>query len=215
MDRDEAVARIQRGLGWREDLVDEIVAALKEARRNLEMGKSLPNFLLQETQSLVLPAGSANVALPDGFIREFQEEGLWLVQAAEPDNIIWLEKLDFNIGNSRFANSDPGTPQAYTLRRNSIKFWPTRDVAYTLTWSYYKKSVDLSSNVDDNEWLDEDEGAPEVLIGRAGTIIAGDLQDQASLQKFAAMYSAASAAMFGEDQLNDEENRPLSVGSRL
>lgn len=215
MDRDAAVARIKQGLGFRDDLDTQIVGALKEARRVLETGRSLPDFLLHESQSLALPAGSANVALPTGFLREFQEEGLWYTQVAEPDDVIWLEKLDFNIGNGRFLGTDPGPPEAYTLRGSTIKFWPTRDTAYTLTWSYYRRSVDLSTNVGNNEWLADDDGAPEALIGRAGMIIAGDLQDTASLQKFSSMYAVAWAAIGNDSQLVDEENRPLAMGARL
>lgn len=215
MDRDAAVARIQQGLGFRDDLATQIVGALKEARRLLETGRSLPDFLLQESQTLALPAGSANVSLPSGFIREFQEEGLWYVQAAEPDDVIWLEKLDFNIGNGRFLGADPGPPEAYTLRGSSIKFWPTRNTAYTLNWSFYKHSVDLSTNVANNEWLADDDGMPEALIGRAGMIIAADLGDTVSLQKFSSMYAVAWGATTSEDQLVDEENRPLAMGARL
>ena len=64
MDRDTAVARIQQGLGFRDDLQDQCVAALKEARCLLETGRTLPDFLLQTGQTLVLPAGSGLVAYP-------------------------------------------------------------------------------------------------------------------------------------------------------
>lgn len=215
MTRDEAVARIQRGLGFRDDLTNEIIVALKEAKRNLEMGRSLPGFLMQESQTLMVPVGETEVDLPDGFIREWQEEGLWYVNSANPDAVIWLEKLDYEIGRSRFATVSAGSPIAYTLRKNTIKFWPARNTAYTLTWSWFKKSVDLSTNVANNEWLDEDSGAPEALIGRAGMIIAADLEDTTSLQKFSAMYTAAWNAVTNEDQLGDEENRPLAMGARL
>lgn len=215
MTRDEAVARIQRGLGFRDDLADEIIVALKEAKRNLETGRSLPGFLMQESQTLAVPVGDAEVDLPDGFIREWQEEGLWYIHPLDPDNVIWLEKLDYEIGRSRYVNADAGAPVAYTLRKDTLKFWPERDDDYTLTWSYFKKSVDLSTNVADNEWLDEDSGAPEALIGRAGMIIAADLVDTTSLQKFSVMFTAAWNSITTEDQLGDEENRPLAMGSRL
>jgi len=215
MTRDEAVARIQQGLGFRDDIPDQIVGALKEAKRLLEMGRSLPNFLLQESQTLAVPAGTADVPLPTGFIREWQEESPWYVATSGANDVTWLEKLDFNIGKSRFARMSRGRPIAYTLRNNGIKFWPDRDIAYSLTWSYYKKSVDLSTNVANNEWLDETLSVPECLIGRAGMIVAADLEDNVSLQKFSSMYKTAWDSITNEDQLNDEENRPLAVGARL
>jgi hypothetical protein len=155
------------------------------------------------------------VAYPSGFIREFQEEGLWYVQAAEPDSVLRLEKLDFEIGNVRFQNVDPGPPVAYATRQSGLKFWPTRNKAYTLNWSFYKHSVALATNVTNNEWLAGDAGAPEALIGRAGMIIASDLNDKPSYDKFASMYSIGWNAITSEDQLVDEENRPLAMGSRL
>jgi hypothetical protein len=215
MDRDTAVARIQQGLGFRDDLTNEIVGALQEARRYLETGRSLPDFLLQESQTLAVPAGSTVVSYPSRFLREFQEEGLWYVQAAEPDSVLRLEKLDFEIGNVRFQSVDPGPPVAYATRQSGLVFWPTRDIAYTLHWSFYRRSVALSTNVSNNEWLADDDGAPEALIGRAGMIIASDLNDKSSFDKFASMYSIAWAAIDSDSQLVDEENRPLAMGSRL
>lgn len=214
MTRDEAVARIQRGLGFRDDLTTEIVSALQEARRLLEMGRSLPSFLLQESQVLVVPTGSAEIALPSMFIREFQEEGPWFINSSDPDDVVFLEKLDYNIGKARFVNTDSGAPQAYTLRKNSLVIWPERDIDYTLTWSYYKRSVALDSNVANNEWL-VDGGASEALIGRGGMIIAADLLDTESLKKFSSMYQISWDGITNEDQLGDEENRPLAIGSRL
>ena len=215
MDRDTAVARIQQGLGFRQDLQDKIVGALQEARRLLETGRSLPDFLLQEGQTLLLPAGNADVPLPSGFITEWEEEGLWYVKPGHADDVLWLEKVDFWVGNSRFQRTDPGIPLAYTLRGSGIRFWPARDQAYTLNWAYYKHSKDLATNVPDNEWLADDAGAPEALIGRAGMIIAADLADTVAVQKFSSMYSVAWNGIVNESQLRDEENRPLAVGSRL
>lgn len=218
MTRDEAVARIQRGLGFRDDLTDEIISSLKEARRLLETGRSLPDFLLQEEQTLVVPAGSANVDLPDGFIREWQEQPL---RYTSPDNdalIVELEKLDYIIAEKRFPpdNTDAGRPLAYTLVGNAIKFWPAeRDIQYTLRWAYYKHSVAFDSNVADNEWLQDDDGGIEALIGRAGQIIAGDLADQVSLQKFSAMYTVGWNSISTESDLRDQEHRPMAMGARL
>lgn len=218
MDRDTAVARIQRGLGFRDDLVDEIIASLKEAVRLLETGRSLPDFLLQDEQTLTVPAGTANVALPTGFIREWQEQPLRYTAASSPSTIVILEKLDYKIGEQRFPpdDTDAGAPVAYSLVNGAIKFWPAeRDVEYTLRWAYYKHSVALTSNVSNNEWLDETDGSPEALIGRAGMIIAADLNDNPNLQKFSSMYNIAWNGITSESDLGDQENRPLAVGSRL
>jgi hypothetical protein len=215
MTRDDAVVRIQQGLGFRTDLVSNIVAALKEAQRVLETGRSLPGFLMLETQSLVVPVGNAGVPLPTRFIREWEEDPPHYVSPVDKTCMVFPEKIDYNIGLKRFVGSQAGPPIAYTLRASSLVFWPARDINYTLTWSYFNHSKDLSTNVTDNEWLNEASGMPEALIGRAGMIIAADLADTPSLQKFSSMYSVAWAAITSEDDLGDEENRPLAMGARL
>lgn len=215
MTRDDAVARIQQGLGFRTDLTDNIVAALKEAQRYLETGRSLPGFLMLESQPLLVPAGSAGVPLPTRFIREWEEDPPHYVSPVDKTCMVFPEKIDYNIGLKRFVGSQSGPPIAYTLRDTTMVFWPARDINYTLTWSYFQHSKDLTTNATNNEWLDELNGMPEALIGRAGMIIAADLADTPSLQKFSSMYSVAWAAATSEDQLHDEENRPLAMGARL
>lgn len=214
MNRDSAVARIQQGLGFRTNLTDAIISALQEAQRRLERGRTLPLFLRQESQSLILPAGDAEILFPQGFIREDQEEGLNYPSPDDPDEVIILEKVPYNVGHVRFADEDAGRPIAYTIRRNSFHFWPVRDIQYTLTYSWYKRSVSLATNTGLNEWLQEDTGMPEALIGRAGMIVAEDLADAVSLAKFTKMYAEAWSGATAEDQLRDEENQPLAMGSR-
>lgn len=214
MTRSEAIARIQRGLGFRSDLETEIISALQEAQRYLEKGRSLPRFLLQEDQTLALPSGSANVSLPTGFIREKRDEGLRYVNSTTQKTVT-LEKLSLNIAVERFYGEDAGKPLAYVLRAEAITFYPERDTAYSLTWSYYKRSVSLATEVSNNEWLDEDTGAPEALIGRAGMIVAEDLGNAPALEKFAKMHAVSWAGMLADSILVDEEAQPLIVGGRL
>ena len=215
MTRDDAVARIQQGLGFRTDLVTNIVAALKEAQRVLETGRSLPGFLMLKSQPLIVPAGNAGVLLPARWIREWEEDPPHYISPNNVNCMVFPEKINYNIGLRRFVGMQAGPPIAYTLRDASLIFWPARNINYTLTWSYFNHSKDLSTNVPDNEWLDELNGMPEALIGRAGMIIAADLNDTPSLQKFSSMYTIAWNAATAEDQLHDEENRPLAVGARL
>jgi|SRR3990167_5553359 len=209
--RATAVSRIQRGLGFRTDLEDEIVDALKEAQRLLERGKSLPYFLLGEDQTLTVASGSADVSLPTGFIREKQDEPLRFTDS--DNNLIKLEKVSLDVGVTRFADVDAGKPQAYALRKSAIKFFPTRDTAYSLTWSYFVAADELTTDIT-NAWLTN---APEVLVGAAGMIISSDLgaNGEKAMAKFQQMFNIAWAGVFAEGVLREDENKPVIVGGRL
>lgn len=208
--RSEAVARIKEGLGFRDDLDDTIVARLKESQRLIEKGRSLPFFLVEESATLAVPSGSADVALPTGFIREKGREGLNYYSSIEFKNN-FLEKLNFNVGVARFVNVSAGVPRAYALRKATLKFWPNRDAAYNLTWSYFKAGDVLSTDIE-NVWL---ANAPNILIGHAGASLAKDLRDESAVSVFNAMYVEAWNGAFAEGIMRDEENAPLYVGGRL
>lgn len=210
MTRDEAVAQIQFDLGRRTDLVNEIVAKLQETQRLLEMGMSLPWFLKEEDASLILPVGSADVTFPTGFIREVADEAFHYASPTT-GRAIYLEKVDFRLGSTAFATATPGRPGAYAIRRAGWKFFPARDIAYTLTYSFMKQAADLSTNVANNVWLVHQ---PSILIGKAGMEIAKVLQHKEATQKFADLFTAGWKAAFAETVLREEENAPRSMGGR-
>ena len=77
--RSEAVRRINDGLGFRPDghsLEPKIILRLQEAQRDLELGKTLPRFLIREDQTVVLLAGAHTALLPSDFIREDDDNRL-------------------------------------------------------------------------------------------------------------------------------------------
>lgn len=212
MNRSAAVARIQRGLGFRSDRSDEIVSALKEAQRLLERGTTLPYFLLQEDESLVFPSGTAGVTLPSRFLREKDGEGPHFTTTE--NKRLYLEKIDQYTADVRFFDADAGKPIAYVLRKNTIIAYPERDTSYTTTWSYYQGAVSLDNDVE-NAWLEEEYGAPEVLIGAAGISIAKDLRNAPAVELFTLMFNAAWRGMLGDMFEREAENLPLAMGSKL
>lgn len=212
MIRSLAVARIQRGLGFRSDLSDEIISALQEAQRLLERGRSLPEFLLQEDQSFAVASGTAEAAVPTGFLREKQGETFRYTNSA--DELLFLEKMELSKAKEKFATSTPGGPLAYVLRKETVAIFPERDTSYTLTWSYYKKATALTSDIE-NEWLSETTGAPEALIGRAGMLIAEDLKNADALAKFQRLYTEGWLGNLASDITRQEEGYPLYMGGRL
>lgn len=216
MNRTSAVSRIQQGLGFRSDLDDTIVSALQEAQRRLEKGRTLPVFLRKEAQSLSVASGSGAISLPTGFIREHAHadgKSMWYFDS--DGNLAWIQKLAYDEALDKYTGADAGPPAAYVLRAESLLIYPSRDTSYTAYWDYYKTSVSLATNVSTNEWLQEDTGNPEALIGRAGMIIAEDLGDALSLQKFSKMYAEAWGNAIGDSIIRETEGDPIHIGGRL
>ena len=209
MTRDEAIAEIQWHLGNRSDLFDQIVLALQRAQRQLELGRTLPWFLKEEDATLSLPVGGADVAFPTGFLREEQDEAFHYTGTR---GMVYLEKVNLDIGNKRFADTSNGRPRAYAIREAGWKFWPLRDVAYDLTYTFYKTAGMLASNVTDNAWL---VNAPEALIGKAGAIVAAVIAHDRAKALFEEMFLTAFAEVIAENELRERENKPLYVGGRL
>lgn len=208
MTRNEAIAEIQWHLGNRSDLFDQIVLALQRAQRQLELGRTLPWFLKEQDASLELPVGSADVAFPTGFLREEQDEAFHYTGT---NGAVYLEKVGLDIGNRRFLTTDSGKPRAYGIREAEWKFWPARDIEYTLTYTYYKTAGALTSDVTTNAWL---VNAPETLIGKAGGIIAAVIAHDRAKALFDEMFLTAFAEVIAENEMRERENRPLYMGGR-
>lgn len=205
MDRDTAIQRIQRGLGFRTDLSSEIALAMQEQQRLLELGKTLPWFLLQEDQILTLPVATRSVNLPTGFIR-MEDEGFFYTSTE--DGEIEVIRRPYAEARDFYADRDAGGPEAYSLRKTSFYFFPEPDTGYSLTYSYYKQADVLTTNVE-NAWLAY---APEVLIGAAGVSIATDVRDATAVQTFTALYTVGMNALMAEIAAREENNMPRALG---
>lgn len=212
MDRNDAVAIIKEGLGFTTQRDDAIVTRLKQAQRLLEQGRSLPWFLIEEDASFPIVADDDEYDLPTGFLREvFRKQFHYTDTSEATDRQIFLEKVTLEEGLVRFTGDDDAKPLAYTLRKDSVKFYPVPDDAYTLYWDYYKAADVLDSNIE-NVWLEK---APDVLIGSAGILIAQDLANVRAEEKFQKLFNAAWAGVFAEGIERDDENDPVYIGGRL
>ena len=212
--RDAAIADIQKGLGFRTDQFDNCVAALQSAQRLLERGRTLPYFLQEEDVVVPILTGEASFALPERFLREVDDVGLHTLD--DEDRVLYLEKMDHQVAVLRFqhVDADPGRPIAYSLLKATVALWPTTDRDRTLIWTYYRGGESLATNIE-NAWLDEEYGAPEVLIARAGMIVAEDLFNTEAYGKFQRRFLEAYAGMLGDTIQRQEANKPLYMGGRL
>lgn len=209
MTRDEVVTEIKRGLGYRSDKTDEIISKLRLAQIELEKGKTLPWFLILEDEEMTLIAGDGTFILPSNFIREVEDQGfpgqLFLTRDVD---VVHPKKLPYDQAYSIYAGAEEGTPLVYSLRGSSLVFFPPPSEDITMFWSYYAKQDDLLTAAT-NGWT---ENAPDVLIGLAGMMIAGDLEHTSAQQKFAATYALASQSLFREIVARDEANMTYSLG---
>jgi hypothetical protein len=219
--RDEAVGRINDGLGFRQaghSLTDKIIARLIEAQRDLEHGKTLPRFLLLEDEILLLPAGEHQVALPERFLRLDDDNLLhypatnlavsyptYLKPLSYSDAVKWH---GVTTGSSSLA---PNLPGAFVLRKDTIDFIATAQGDIEFVWSYYRGSMTLETNVT-NHWLTH---TPEWLIGEAGHRIAMDARDATAIQIFDDLRQKGRAAAFADILLDELAGGPMIMGRNL
>lgn len=205
--RSTAVSRIQRGLGFRTDLEDECISALQEAQREFERARTLPWFLVEEDQTLSVTSGTQTVALPDGFLMEVEDDGLHYTSTDA--GLVYLTKRPFDEAKLYYRDTDAGEPLSYSLRKASLYVFPEPDTNYTLTWSYFKAADVLTSDVE-NAWL---ENVPELLIAKAGLILAMDLENADSTKKFAAMFETWNNWLVREIARRESEAMPRRMGA--
>lgn len=209
--RSAAVTRITDGLGFNTSLSDRIISRLQEAQRDLEKGKTLPRFLLQEDQALTLLAGTNTVALPTGFLRVDSENPPHYTPAAsdEPFFISW--KRTYADALAANSSDTAAGPKVAVLRKSTIDFIVTADVTYNLVWSYYKAADVLTTDIE-NAWL---ANAPEWLIGEAGWRFAQDKRDKDAMTLFENLRKSGRAACFGEELASDDALGPIYLGENV
>lgn len=226
MNRTAAVQRINQGIGFRASgnaLESTIVSMLQEAQRDLERGKTLPRFLLQENQTLALVSGAHTAALPTGFLRESDDNALHFFPSTTTRPVFLARRYfkDSLLAPSETLEDSPlpsqsVPPSVFVIRKTTIDFVTNANQNYTLYWDYYKAAALLTTDIE-NEWLVETPGpsmgAPEWLIGEAGYRIAKDLRDADAMSIFDGLRTQGRAACFGEDIASELASGPLQMGA--
>lgn len=222
--RDDAVARINEGLGFRpvgHSLTDAIISRLIEAQRELEHGKTLPRFLLQEDQDLVVPAGTHAVALPERFLRLDDDNLPHFFLPGNNVAPIYLQKMNYSDAVKRISFGFGAQPQAFmtmrnppfVLRKDSIDLIVPVQSTITLKWNYYKGAMTLETNVT-NFWLSDDSGGSEWLIGEAGWRIAQSTRDKDAMAIFDDLRQRGRQSCFGDLLAEDESGGPFVMGAK-
>jgi hypothetical protein len=214
MTRDEAVVRIQDGLGFASRQSDKIILRLQEAQRDLEKGKTLPRFLLKEQVApLLLLEGQSLVALPVDFLRMDDNNPPHYTVASTGEPFFISMKNSYRDALEANFSSDPVGPKVgvILLAPRRITFINPADKDYTILWSYYAAADLLTTNIE-NAWL---ANAPEWLIGEAGWRMAMDARDKEAAANFQQLLTRGRAACFGEIIASEDASGPLIMGANL
>lgn len=216
--RSLAIADIKSGLGFRQTQDTVIIRRLQEAQRELELGSTLPDFLLSYDNAITVTADTAEIALPSRFIRFHDDYELYYLNSDNKSVFLprrnYREAYEAYVGtgeenDSVDSTTDSGYPKVVVQRsKTSAILVPTPTVSFTAYLTCYVGAVVLDADVE-NAWL---LNAPDVLIGLAGTWVASNLRDKDALATFTQRYKMGRAAVLA-DKIEDElAGRGLIMG---
>ena len=205
MTRDQAVALIKQILGFRSDKTTEIENQILFQQQELEHEPTLPYFLRAEVTDLTSTADDENLAVPTGFIREWDEDVLQVENAEGAWSKLVKDSPDYL---RSVYQAETGIPVAYSYDgiSGNFKLFPTPDAEYTFRLTYYKQDAVLSSNIT-NLWLTHQ---PFLLIGRVGVILASSLRDQNAIQIFSSMIQSETVKI--NALTTERDSRRYTVG---
>lgn len=208
----EAISYIQRRIGFRSDLEDDILLELRLQQDILEQGQSLPWWLRLDS-SLAAVAGIGTIAVPTGFIRFDEDVEPWTVDTTTGKRSVvkvidWDQLLSLTWDEDAQATAT-GPVRAMAIRGTLLQIAPTPTANGTLYASWYAKDTDLAdlNDTETNLWLTH---APLVLIALAGIEVAGDIEHAEAVKKFTAVYTQANSRMIADIELR--KSRTYQVG---
>lgn len=211
MTMDEAVAWIQRQLGFRRALASDILTSLQQAIVRIELDATLvrPRFLLREYSDVafVTTVDVREVAIPTGFLQEAElSGGLYIYDTDEDDPYIELTKAEPAYVRGAFTETEQ--PTHYAIQGTNIIFGGIPDDAYDLRWFAYFKDNSQISGEDTNLWLTH---RPFLIIGEAGVHIASATRSP-SLDYFSQLLKAERQALEATVVVDEEADSSASMG---
>jgi hypothetical protein len=215
--RSEAISIIKRGLGFRQTQDAAIIAALQEAQRIMELGHTLPEWLLVYDQAVTVTAGVPTITLPTGFIRMPDDFDLYYINSDSARVFIprknYTEAYQAYVASGDENDTPDGVDSTYPkvwVRRGKTAglVIPTPTVSFTAYMTFYKAAATLDSDVE-NLWL---ANVPDLLIGMAGMTVAGNLRDNAAYAQFQQRANLAGRSHMGDIIEDELAGRGLIMG---
>lgn len=209
--RSEAMTILKRGLGFRQTQDAAIIAALRTAQRDLEAGKTLPNWLLEFDVEIPVTADTATITMPTGFLRFHDDYELYYLN--DDGVAITLPRRTPQEAVAAYPEGSTtdtdGYPRVMVLNSPTrATLVPTPTVSFTAKLTYYKAAEVLDTDIE-NAWL---RNAANYIIGLAGMSVAGDVRDAGALQRFTAMARLGGQGYFAEIVEQELAGRPLIMG---
>lgn len=217
MTKDEAVAAIQQGTGFRTDKATEIALALDTAIKDHETGGSLPWFLMEEDSPLVGVASVGTLTLPTDFLRLVDETASLKYTDSSGfrtflRRVSYSQLLELNQAATT-GDIEEGTPTMYALRKGTIEVAPIPTDAWTVYLTYFAKD-DLVSGLAGgatNLWLTE---FPTLIVNYAGSSVAGDFRDWDAKKNFDESYNQAYKRYIAKVIDRELGDREIVMGSQ-
>lgn len=184
----------------------------QEELEKAEMG-TMPWFLEQEytNASFKTTNGSATIAVPSGFLREWDEVKctLFYQDTTQSDQWVPIKKADYDELKVMLGDANPGKPLGYCMVGTNYRVFPTPDAAYNLKALIYVADTPLTSD-GQNNWLTY---APRVLVGKVGETIARfNIRDEDAAAFFADMHAQGAAGLLRDNVARKEAGRSRSMG---
>jgi len=177
----------------------------------LEGAPFKPWFLETSVQNLATSVEMEGVALPDGFLREVEDRpwSYYSTTSTAPDKWIDLVKDDYAAISEYYAGYDYQAPVKYALGPGSILLRPIPDVAYTIRSRFFKRDVELNSNISNN-WLANANDVVVAEMCRVGAEIY--LKDAEMVERFEAAAQRAWDRLRRENISRQMAARDMSRG---
>lgn len=178
---------------------------------DLEGAELLPWFLIGEGAIAVTVPGERRLMLPSDFIREIEDDNLYLVN--EDGTYTDIRKVGYDEGRFELGlNPEQGPPTLYSVRGNYILLRPTPDAEYSIRFpSYYaRQPLPVDATDDQNAWF---RWVPDLLLAKTGVIIAGEyLKDTELVTLFGAQQQRAVKRLENVETAREESNRSRRMG---
>lgn len=216
MNKGELLQLLGMRLGNRTD--SDILAALSLeitlAQDTLleQNGRFKPWFLVSEFATAETVANDSRVELPEDFIGEVEEGGLYVLN---PDSQKYVELVreDYDFLAEKYADATPSLPKEYSLDGDKYyRLFPTPDLIYTLRQRYFEKDVafNLVADNSQNRWL---KYASDLLLAIGGQQYASKhLQNQDLAIAFGLDVKLAWDRLKGEHEMREHSNRDYVMG---
>lgn len=168
MMRDALIASVAVRLGQRQDLVPAMEGELNIIQETvLESHHWLPWFLETELAWTDVVVGEERVPLPTDFLREIEDQALWL-RDSSGELLGELPRKAYDDLLRTFPLT--GRPKAYSTNDAYFFLRPVADQAYQVAMRYYAKEPLLTAD-GENKWLKH---APQVVMYELASVMAGE-----------------------------------------